>query len=135
MAEVDLNPVFAAADGVLAADVRILLSEGAPRRRRTAYACAFRTIAVNAPRTSAAEVRPARTPPAPVLCRMSGETIFSATGNPIRSASATASSAHSASPSAGVAMPYASAIRRPSGAVSAVRPSRAPANTSRTMPF
>ncbi|MGG2459724.1 acetate--CoA ligase family protein [Streptomyces sp. RGM 3693] len=33
IAEVDLNPVFAAADGVTAADVRILLSTGAPPQR------------------------------------------------------------------------------------------------------
>ncbi|MFJ8673894.1 acetate--CoA ligase family protein [Streptomyces sp. NPDC093589] len=35
IAEVDLNPVFASADGVMAADVRVLLSDGiAPARRR-----------------------------------------------------------------------------------------------------
>ncbi|MFF2806415.1 acetate--CoA ligase family protein [Streptomyces sp. NPDC058000] len=33
IAEIDLNPVFAAADGVTAADVRILLSTGAPPQR------------------------------------------------------------------------------------------------------
>ncbi|MFE2601533.1 acetate--CoA ligase family protein [Streptomyces sp. NPDC059396] len=35
IAEVDLNPVFASANGVMAADVRILLSAGAPAPRRT----------------------------------------------------------------------------------------------------
>ncbi|MFF9478756.1 acetate--CoA ligase family protein [Streptomyces sp. NPDC014733] len=37
IAEIDLNPVFASADGVRAADVRILLAQGAPapRRRRS----------------------------------------------------------------------------------------------------
>ncbi|MFD9811829.1 acetate--CoA ligase family protein [Streptomyces sp. NPDC059080] len=34
IAEIDLNPVFAAADGVRAADVRILLAQGAPAVRR-----------------------------------------------------------------------------------------------------
>ncbi|MEU9117962.1 acetate--CoA ligase family protein [Streptomyces sp. NPDC048483] len=34
LAEVDLNPVFASADGAMAADVRILLREGAPVQRR-----------------------------------------------------------------------------------------------------
>ncbi|GAA3159317.1 MULTISPECIES: acetate--CoA ligase family protein [Streptomyces] len=34
IAEIDLNPVFAAADGVRAADVRILLAPGAPAERR-----------------------------------------------------------------------------------------------------
>ncbi|WP_394325045.1 acetate--CoA ligase family protein [Streptomyces rimosus] len=34
IAEVDLNPVFAAPDGVLAADVRIVLGDGPPPRRR-----------------------------------------------------------------------------------------------------
>ncbi|MGW8377545.1 acetate--CoA ligase family protein [Streptomyces sp. ODS28] len=32
--EIDLNPVFAAADGVQAADIRILLGDGAPKERR-----------------------------------------------------------------------------------------------------
>ncbi|MFJ5681634.1 acetate--CoA ligase family protein [Streptomyces sp. NPDC093099] len=35
IAEVDLNPVFASASGVMAADVRILLADEAPVRRRT----------------------------------------------------------------------------------------------------
>lgn len=34
IAEVDLNPVFASADGVVAADIRILLTDGEPVRRR-----------------------------------------------------------------------------------------------------
>ncbi|CAM5293220.1 CoA-binding protein OS=Streptomyces rimosus subsp. rimosus (strain ATCC / DSM 40260/ JCM 4667 / NRRL 2234) OX=1265868 GN=SRIM_033990 PE=4 SV=1 [Streptomyces rimosus subsp. rimosus] len=34
IAEVDLNPVFAAPEGVLAADVRIVLGDGPPPRRR-----------------------------------------------------------------------------------------------------
>lgn len=34
IAEVDLNPVFASADGVMAADVRILLTDAAPAERR-----------------------------------------------------------------------------------------------------
>ncbi|MEU6117061.1 acetate--CoA ligase family protein [Streptomyces sp. NPDC047117] len=34
IAEVDLNPVFATEDGVIAADVRILLSDGQPAERR-----------------------------------------------------------------------------------------------------
>lgn len=34
LAEVDLNPVFAAPDGALAADIRILLTDGQPAKRR-----------------------------------------------------------------------------------------------------
>jgi hypothetical protein len=63
------------------------------------------TISVYALRTSAAEDSPTRTPPASVLCRMSGETIFMTTGKPSLSASCTASSADSASPSSGTGMP------------------------------
>ena len=34
VAEIDLNPVFATSDGVLAADIRVLLTEGTPHERR-----------------------------------------------------------------------------------------------------
>jgi acetyl coenzyme A synthetase (ADP forming)-like protein len=34
LAEVDLNPVFASADGAIAADIRVLLTEGEPAQRR-----------------------------------------------------------------------------------------------------
>lgn len=54
---------------------------------------------------------------------MSGETIFITTGPPKRAAKATASSTSVASSSPGTAIPYASAITLPSGAVSAARPS------------
>jgi hypothetical protein len=49
--------------------------------------------------------RPTSTPPASVLCRMSGDTIFITTGKPIFSARFTASSAVAANPSPGVGMP------------------------------
>jgi hypothetical protein len=54
---------------------------------------------------------------------MSGETIFSTTGKPSPAASSAASVAEPATPSPGVAMPYAWQISRPSGAVRPVRPS------------
>src|SRR5213082_117055 len=54
---------------------------------------------------------------------MSGETIFSTTGNPIDVASFAASAADEATPSFGTGMAYASHTSLPSGAVSDVRPS------------
>src|SRR5688572_4085215 len=66
---------------------------------------------------------PTSTPPASVLCRICGETIFSTTGNPMPEASFAASSADVATPSFGTGMPYASHTSLPSGAVSDVRPS------------
>src|SRR6266481_9574136 len=63
------------------------------------------------------------TPPASVLCRISGETIFRTTGKPMPAASFAASAAEVATPSLGTAMPYASHTSLPSGAVSEVRPS------------
>src|ERR1700723_3079882 len=61
------------------------------------------------------------TPPASVLCRICGDTIFMTTGNPISEASFTASSAVFARPSLGMVIPYASQTPRASGAVSASR--------------
>ena len=87
------------------------------------YALALSMMVWNPSATSAGVFSPTSTPPASVLCRMSGETIFSTTGRPISSARVTASSALVASPSCGVAMPYASTTSRPSGAVSESRPS------------
>ena len=68
----------------------------------------FRALAVMAAKpfsTSPADFMPTSTPPASVLCRMSGETILSATGKPIRRASFAASDAVRATPSFGTAMP------------------------------
>ena len=45
------------------------------------------------------------TPPASVLCRMSGETIFITTGKPMPEASLPASAALLATPSPGTRMP------------------------------
>ncbi len=72
---------------------------------------------------SSALFTPTITPPASVLCRISGDTIFSTTGKPIPDASFAASAAEVATPSFGTAMPYASQTCLPSGAVSDVRPS------------
>lgn len=99
-------------------------------RAAASYARAFSTIRWNAARTSDAPSTPTTTPPASVLCRMSGETIFITTGPPKRAAYATASSTSVASSSPGTAIPYASAITFPSGAVSAVRPSARTASIS-----
>ena len=62
------------------------------------------------------------TPPASVLCRICGETIFMTTGKPISEASLAASSAVFATPSFGMVIPYASQTPRASGAVSACAP-------------
>lgn len=99
-------------------------------RADAAYARAFSMILWNAARTSAAPSTPTITPPASVLCRMSGETIFITTGPPNRAAYDTASSTSVANSSPGTAIPYASAITLPSGAVSAVRPSARTASRS-----
>src|SRR3984893_535225 len=61
------------------------------------------------------------TPPASVLCRMSGETIFITTGKPISDAILAASPADLATPSFGTGMPDASQTSLPSGAVRLVR--------------
>jgi hypothetical protein len=55
--------------------------------------------------TSSALFSPTSTPPASVLCRMSGETILSTTGKPILAASSRAAAASWATPSCGTAMP------------------------------
>lgn len=99
-------------------------------RASAAYARALSTMVWNAARTSAAPSTPTITPPASVLCRMSGETIFITTGPPKRAANDTASSTSRASSSPGTAIPYASAITLPSGAVSALRPSARTASRS-----
>ena len=54
---------------------------------------------------SAAVLTPTTTPPASVLCRMSGETIFITTGKPMSAASLAASPADLATPSFGTGMP------------------------------
>ncbi len=69
------------------------------------YFLALAVIVANPFVTSPAEPRPTSTPPASVLCRMSGETIFSATGKPMRRASFAASAALFATPSFGTGMP------------------------------
>src|SRR5919206_373335 len=58
-------------------------------------------IVVKPAATAASSARPSRTPPASVLCRICGETIFSTTGKPISRAMAAASPALVASPSRG----------------------------------
>ena len=55
--------------------------------------------------TSCADFTPTSTPPASVLCRISGETIFSTTGKPIPLASFAASARLVATPSFGTGMP------------------------------
>src|SRR5687768_4006011 len=81
--------------------------------------------------TSSALFTPTSTPPASVLCRISGETTLSTTGKPIAVASAAASRADVATPSLGTAIPYASHTSLPSGAVSAVRPSALTVSSTR----
>ena len=56
-------------------------------------------------RDLSAVLTPTSTPPASVLCRMSGETIFSTTGKPMPEASFAAASAEFATPSFGTGMP------------------------------
>src|SRR5262247_2449590 len=87
------------------------------------YAVAFLMIVACAFSTSAALTRPVMTPPASVLCRISGETILRTTGKPIFFASVAACFADVANPSFGLGMAYASQTILPSGAVSEVRPS------------
>jgi hypothetical protein len=87
------------------------------------YFFALATIVSKPLRTSAVVFNPTSTPPASVLCRMSGETIFSTTGKPIAEAIFAAPAADVATPSFGTGMPYASQTALPSGAVSDVRPS------------
>src|ERR1700723_586575 len=65
---------------------------------------------------------PTTTPPASVLCRICGDTIFITTGKPIVAASLAACAASVATPSLGTAIPYASQMAFASGAVSALRP-------------
>src|SRR6185437_6595769 len=86
------------------------------------YFAAFAMIVANPCSTSCAVLTPTSTPPASVLCRIWGETIFSTTGNPIPVASFAASAADFATASFGTGMPYASQTSLPSGAVSEVRP-------------
>ena len=69
------------------------------------YAFALATIVSNAERAASSLSTPTTTPPASVLCRMSGETIFSTTGNPMPALSFAASSAEVASASPGVGIP------------------------------
>ena len=52
-----------------------------------------------------ADFTPTMTPPASVLCKICGETIFITTGKPILEASFTASSAEVATPSFGMVIP------------------------------
>jgi hypothetical protein len=100
------------------------------------YFFAFEMIVSKPARTSASFFTPTSTPPASVLCRISGDTIFSTTGKPMNDASFAASSADFATPSCGTAMPYASQTSLPSGAVSEVRPSAyTRSNTSATRRF
>src|SRR5213596_3558896 len=73
--------------------------------------------------TSSAFCMLTSTPPASVLWRISGDTIFRTTGKPIPVASFAASAADVATASFGTGMPYASQTSLPSGAVSDVRPS------------
>ena len=87
------------------------------------YFFALAMIVAKPRSTSAALLMPTSTPPASVLCRISGDTIFSTTGKPMPAASFAASAADLATPSCGTGMPYASQTSLPSGAVSDVRPS------------
>ena len=87
------------------------------------YFLALAMIVAKPLSTSSTVFTPTRTPPASVLCRISGETIFITTGKPIPEASFVASAADVATPSFGTGMPYASQTSLPSGAVSEVRPS------------
>ncbi len=87
------------------------------------YFFALAMIVAKPASTSAAFLTPTSTPPASVLCRISGDTIFSTTGKPMPAASFAASAAVVATPSFGTVMPYASHTPLPSGAVSDVRPS------------
>ena len=93
---------------------------------RSAFASYFFALAmiVSKPFFAASALStPTSTPPASVLCRICGETIFSTTGKPMPDASFAASSAELATPSFGTGIPYASHTSLPSGAVSDVRPS------------
>ncbi len=65
------------------------------------YFFALATIVSYALRAASGFSTPTTTPPASVLCKMSGETIFSTTGKPIFSAARAASSADVASASCG----------------------------------
>ena len=76
--------------------------------RRFAFALYFFALAMivaNAFSASSAVLTPTITPPASVLCRISGETIFSTTGKPMPEASLAASAADVATPSFGTAIP------------------------------
>src|SRR6202171_1343788 len=73
--------------------------------------------------TSPALLTPTITPPASVLCKISGETILSTTGKPMPTAILAASAGEVATTSLGTAIPYASQTSLPSGAVNDVRPS------------
>ncbi len=86
------------------------------------YFFALAMMVANAASASCALFTPTITPPASVLCRISGETIFITTGKPMPLASFAASAAELATPSFGTGMPYASHTSLPSGAVSDVRP-------------
>src|SRR5262249_36216867 len=87
------------------------------------YFLALAMIVSKPLRTSAAVFSPTSTPPASVLCRISGDTILRTTGKPMREASFAAAAAFVATPSFGTGMPYASQTSLPSGAVSELRPS------------
>ena len=69
------------------------------------YFFALAMIVAKPASTSAAFLTPTSTPPASVLCRISGDTIFSTTGKPMPAASFAASAAVVATPSFGTVMP------------------------------
>ena len=103
--------------------------------RMFAFALYFFALAMTVSKpfwTSSAFFTPTSTPPASVLCRISGETILSTTGKPMADAIAAASAADVATPSLGTVIPYASHTSLPSGAVSAVRPSAFTVSSTRS---
>ena len=81
-------------------------------------------ISANARRAPSASAMPSRTPPASVLCWMSGESIFMTTGKPIFSAANTASSADAASASFGPSRPCAAKKVLASASLNAPEPDR-----------
>ncbi len=91
------------------------------RRRRRPWRCA--TISSYAAAAASALSTPTTTPPASVLCRMSGETIFSTTGKPISAGERGGLVGSRGQPLTRGRDPVRVATRLPSGAVSEVRPS------------
>ena len=76
-------------------------------------------IAVQASRTAASSARPSFTPRTSVLCRMSGDSIFIATGQPSACAASTACSTVVASRTGAASMPASASRAAPSSVVSA----------------